>query len=169
MTELEKKIISYATDEGVLGKKIPSNPKIEFGYEIKFPPNNPRPLKLNLIKPKDMKAISIQVATQIAPQHIKQLQSVPKGVEKFFLYFKKHMLLQNLLYNMDVKNGRYLISDVIYPDGLTEHLFYKTIHKIFNASAYINLMLMELILGGKGGKGMEDMSATMLSDGGMFS
>ena len=60
---------------------------------------------------------------------------------------KKFLLLQNLLYNIDVKNARYIISDIIYPDGLTEQQFFTTIRKVFNASLYLNITLNEMILG----------------------
>ncbi len=151
--ELKEKIMEYCLDEGILGKKAPENPKVDFAFELKFPPNSQRPMKMMLIKPKEKKAILIQIATQIAKKHVKALNKQDaQGVLKFFYHLKKYLLVQNLSYNIDAKNARYVISEVIYPDGLNEHLFYKTLRKIFNTSLYVNMMLTEMISGKRLGK-----------------
>ncbi len=148
---LKEKIMDYCLDEGILGKKVPDNPNIEFGFELNFPPNSPRPIKIMLIKPKDKKQILVQIATQVAPKQIEALnKSSPKGLMKFFYNVKKYLLYRNLSFNVDINNARYIISDIIYPDGLTEHEFYKTLRSILNSSLYINIILQETIAG-KGG------------------
>jgi hypothetical protein len=158
-SELEEKVRDYAVDEGILGKNLPHDDKIEFGYELNFPPNSPNPMKIIVLKLKDRKALAFQLATQIAPPHVEALRKGnSQSINYFFTLFKKYMLTQNLLYNIDVQNYRYIISDTIYPDGFTQQMFYTTIRKIFNASLYINMLLMDLIQGGgKEGKIGEDM------------
>jgi hypothetical protein len=163
-SELEEKIRDYCIDEGILGKSLPTDEKLEFGYEINFPPNNPHPMKILLLKMKDRKAIALQLATQVAPPHIEGLKKIsPDGVGFFFNLVKKIMLQQNLLYNIDVQNARYIISETLYPDGLTEDRFYLIIRRIFNTSLYINTLLQELLESKgailKGGtKGLDDFS-----------
>lgn len=145
-SELEEQVTDFCIDEGILGKKIQGDAKLEFGYEVNFPPNSPQPMKIVVLKLKERKALVFQVATQIAPPHVEALK---KGgnINNFFGIFKKYMLSQNLLYNIDAQNFRYIISDTIYPDGLNEDRFYITIRKIFNASLFINTVLMEVIQG----------------------
>lgn len=145
----EEKIRDYAIDEGILGKSLPAEDnKLEFGYELNYPPNSPHPMKIMLIKLKDRKAVLLQLATQIAPPHIEGLKKVgTDGVFRYFEAFKKYMLVQNLLYNIDLQSSRYIISDTIYPDGFTEDRFYLTVRKLFNASLYMNTLLMEMIEG----------------------
>lgn len=154
---MEEKVRDYAVDEGILGKSLPADEKLEFGYELNYPPGHPHPMKILALKMKDRKALAFQLATQIAPQHIELLKKIPNdGLGLFFNIFKKQMLATNCLYNIDFQNHRYIISETIYPDGLTEDHFYRIIRKIFDASLLINTILMELIGGklidGKGGK-----------------
>jgi hypothetical protein len=147
-SEFEEKIRDYTIDEGILGKKLPSDPKLEFGYEINYPPNSPKQMKIIALKQKDRKAVAIQIATQIAPVHVDALKKKgPHELIRFFIIFKKYMLMQNLLYNIDPKNARYIISDTIYPDGLNEHNFHLILRKVFNTSMYMNMILMDLIAG----------------------
>lgn len=147
-TPLEEKIRDYAIDEGILGKKLPNNPRIDFAYEINFPPQSPKPMKLLVIKPKDAKPISIQAPTRIAPNHMNILkQQGDQSLLKFFTILKKYVLNQNLLYNIAVKDARYIILDNIYPDGLTEDRFYLSIRKVFNTAVFMNVTLNEIVAG----------------------
>ncbi len=147
-SEIEEKIRDFGLDEGIIGRKMPENPNVEFAYELNFPPKSPKPMHLLTIKPKETKAIMIQAATQIAPQHVEALAKIDsKGLFKFFDFFKKYLLTQNLLYNIDGNNARYVILDSIYPDGLSEHNFYLSVRKVFNAAVFVNIMLMEMIAG----------------------
>ena len=152
-SELEDQIRDYAIDEGILGKAVPHDNDLEFGYELNFPPNSPQPLKILILKIRERKALAMQLATQIAPQHIEGLKGLgANGVLLFFEALKKVLFLQNLLYQIDIQNGRYIISDTIYPDGLTEDRFYLAVRKIFNLSLYLNTLLVEMIEG-KGSEG----------------
>ena len=170
--ELKQKIIDMCLDEGILGKKLPEDPKLDFALELNFPPNSPRPVKLILLKPKDKKAILIQIATQIAKVHVEALNKNDKnGLLRFFQNFKKFMLVQNLLYNIDVQNARYFISDILYLDGLTENEFYRTIRRVFNAALYTNMMLEEMCGGDFKKRAMTDIDRFQSLDfsGGMYS
>jgi len=157
LSELEEKIRNYAIDEGILGKKGPDNPKLDFSYTINFPPNNPKPMKLMIIKPKDRKAIIIQSNVQIREDHVKAINKKdPQGLKKFFMLFQKYMLSQNMLYNIDLKKFRYSVIETIYPDGLTEQFFYTTVRAVFNTSVFMNITLMDFIMGAipPGGKAL---------------
>ena len=143
-SELEDTIRAMAIIEGILGKKLPENPKLDFGYELNFPPKSAKPMRIMLVKPIESKAISFQIATQIGKPHLEALNST-KRYGFYFNLFKKYMLTQNLLYNLDIKKGRYVILDNLYPDGLTENSFYLTVRRVFNAAVFMNITLMEII------------------------
>ena len=168
-SQLEEIIRDWCIDEGILGKPLPANPKINLGYEINFPPNSPKPMRLMVIQPKSTKAISIQIATQIAEQHVKAIQKTDaQGLLKFFIIFKKYMLMQNLLYNIDAKKARYVILDTIYPDGMNQNLFYVAIRKVFNANVFINMQIMEFIAGNIGKGSLRPDQETEFTGGTMF-
>ena len=89
-SELEDQIRDYAIDEGILGKAVPHDNNLEFGYELNFPPNSPQPLKILILKIRERKALAMQLATQIAPQHIEGLKGLgANGVLLFFEALKK--------------------------------------------------------------------------------
>ena len=165
-SELEEKIRDFAIDEGILGKKLPDNPKLEFRYIINFPPNNPKPMQLMILKPKDRKAIVIQRNMQISKGHVEAINKKnPSGMNKFFLIFQKYMLSKNMLYNIDVKKFRFSIIETIYPDGLTEQFFYTTIRAVFNASVLMNMTLTDFIMRANPGKSLKDVDNLNFSDG----
>jgi hypothetical protein len=149
MSELEEKVKNFAIDEGILGKRLKANPKVEFAYELKFPPNSTKPMKLMLIKPKDLKCISIQAPTQIAKIHVDAFAKMGNNmILQFYNILKKYVLTQNLLYNINVKQSRYVILENIYPDGLTEDRFYLALRKVFNAAVFCSVTLNEILARG---------------------
>ena len=142
------------------------NPKLEFRYIINFPPNNPKPMQLMILKPKDRKAIVIQRNMQISKGHVEAINKKnPSGINKFFLIFQKYMLSKNMLYNIDVKKFRFSIIETIYPDGLTEQFFYTTIRAVFNASVLMNMTLTDFIMRANPGKSLKDVDNLNFSDG----
>ena len=166
LSKLEETIRDYAIDEGILGKKLSDNPKLDFSYTINFPPNNPKPMKLMILKPKDRKAIIIQSNIQIRKEHVDAINKKdPLGLKKFFIIFQKYMLTKNMLYNIDLKKFRYSIIETIYPDGLTEQFFYTTIRAVFNTSVFMNMTLMDFIMGAIPGKSLKDMDNLNFSNG----
>ena len=53
-----------------------------------------------------------------------------------------------MLYNINVKQSRYVILENIYPDGLTEDRFYLAIRKVFNAAVFCSVTLNEILARG---------------------
>lgn len=157
---IEEIVKDFAIDEGILGKRLPDNPKVEFAYELNFPPNSPKPMKLMLIKPKDLKSISIQAPTQISKPHVDAFNKMGKNmIFQFFNILKKYVITQNLLYNINMEKMRYVILENIYPDGLTEDRFFLAVRKVFNAAVFCNITISEILARGGALKGkMKDIS-----------
>jgi hypothetical protein len=69
-------IQEYLLDEGLLRSKIPlDNNKLQFGFQFVFP-KGPLAQKMVVIKPKNKDLIVISNPIQIAPQHVKALNSL---------------------------------------------------------------------------------------------
>jgi len=159
MSDKESKIKNllqdYLLDEGLLREKI-SNPKLEFGFQFMFPPGKDpmgRPVGRNMvvIKPKQKDLIVISLGTQISQPHIDALNSL-KGDKKlqFFWDLRKFFLIKDLFYRIDIQNSRYEISDQIFlkNDGtISKNKFFKSIRRVFDGSAYSNIMLGEYCSG----------------------
>lgn len=148
-------ILDYLLEEGVLRKKLPKNPQVDFGYEISYPPDpsgkNPNTKLMGIIKPKENDFIIIQIATQISKPHIDALNALPEE-KKFFFFIelKKSLLLRNLMYNIDIQNYRYLISDQIYIEkniSISKNELFKSIKQVFNIALYANILLGEICSG----------------------
>ena len=91
-------------------------------------------------------------------------------MDKLTSVFKKYMLNQNLLYNLDPKNARYIILETLYPDGFTENAFYYAIRKVFNAAVLMNMTINEMIAGIiPSDKSIGDIDNMDLSSNSMFS
>ena len=52
MNTIEEKIAQYCTEEGIGYERLPQSDKLEFGYNIKFPPHHPKPKRITIIQPK---------------------------------------------------------------------------------------------------------------------
>ncbi len=152
---VKAQILDYLLEEGILRKKLPSRPKIDFGFEIAYPPDprgmNPNTKLMVIIKPKEKDYIIIQIATQISEPHVKALNSLPEEKKfSFFILLKKALLLRNLMYNIDIRNYRYLISDQIFiekSDKISKNDLFKSIKNVFNIALYANILLGEVCSG----------------------
>ncbi|MCP4761535.1 MAG: DUF2299 domain-containing protein [archaeon] len=172
---IEQKIIDYCTEEGILRDKISGEEdkkKIHFGYNIVFPPNHPQPKKMVLLQPKNKNSIVIQSGTQISSANKQFFQQNPKKKLIFFEILKRFLLSKDIMFNIDIKQDRFLVSDQIYEDGLTMNEFFKSIRKVFNSSVYGNLLLSDIISGKGGNKNIpksdESTSKTDYSQDGLF-
>lgn len=149
--ELEQKIIEYCTAEGILREKIPKNDNIEFGYNLTFPPNHPEPKRMMVLQPKGKQFIAIQIGIQISNEHVAILNKDQNIKLLFFEILKRYLLNKDIMFNLDINQNRYLISEQIYEDGLSLDNFYRNLRRVFNASIYSNAVLLDMI-SGKGGK-----------------
>ena len=85
---------------------------------------------------------------------------------RFYNILKKYVLTQNLLYNINVKQSRYVILENIYPDGLTEDRFYLAVRKVFNAAVFCSVTLNEILArGGALKSNVKDLSDTDFTSG----
>lgn len=152
---VDVQILDFLLEEGILRKKLPLRPEIDFGYEIAYPPDprgkNPNTKLMVIIKPKEKDYIIIQIATQISEIHAKALNSLPEEKKfSFFIDLKKALLLRNLMYNIDIQNYRYLISDQIFiekKNKISKNDLFKSIKNVFNIALYANILLGELCSG----------------------
>ncbi len=148
-------IQDYLLDEGLLRKKIP-DPKLEFGFQFTFPPGNDpmgRPIGKTMLayKPKGKELLVISVGTQISQPHINALNSLDESKKlNFFMDLRKHFLMKDVLYRIDIQNYRYEIIDQFFlpkDENLSKDTFFKSIRKVFNSMAYSNIILGEYCAG----------------------
>ena len=154
MEAIRKLILDYLLEEGMLRRKLPKNPQIDFGYEIGYPPDpsgkNPSTRMMGILKPKDKDFIIIQIATQISKPHVDALNSLSEEKKiLFFVELRKSLLLRNLMYNIDIKNYRYMITDQIFIEDnkISKNDLFKSIKNVFNICLYSNILLGEICSG----------------------
>ena len=154
-SKIKNLLQEYLLDEGLLREKI-SNPKLDFGYQFMFPPGKDpmgRPIGRNMvvIKPKQKDLIIISLGTQISKPHVDALNSLKEDRKlHFFWDLRKFFLVKDLFYRIDIQNYRYEISDQIFlkDDGsISKNNFFKSIRRVFDGSAYSNIMLGEYCSG----------------------
>jgi len=151
MSESKVKILirEYLLDEGLLRKNI-RDPKAEFGFQLSFPPG-PLGKIMFVIKPKNKDLLIITIGTQISKQHIAALDSLNEDKRVcYWMDLRKLFLLKDVFFRIDVQNHRYEITDqrFLENDGfVSKNSFFKSIRKVFNASAYSNMILEEYCAG----------------------
>lgn len=151
-SDIKHLIQEYLLDEGLLRNKIPTDgKKLEFGFQFIFPPAGPIAQKMVVIKPINKDLIVISNPIQIAPQHVKALNSLEDNRKiYFFMDIRKFFLVKDVFFRIDTQNSRYEISDQIFlkKDGtISKNSFFKSIRKVFTCSAYSNMILNEYCSG----------------------
>ena len=145
----------YLLDEGLLREKIP-DPKLDFGFQFTFPPGKDptgRPIGKNMLvyKPKDKNLLVISVGTALSQPHIKALNSLDETKKmNFFMDLRKHFLMKDVLYRIDIQNYRYEIIDQFFlpkSESISKDTFFKSVRKVFNSMAYSNIILGEYCAG----------------------
>ena len=141
---LEQKIVRYCTEEGILRRKLPENEKVEFGFNVEFPPNHPLPKTMTVLQPKDKSFIIIQIGIKISPEHLSKLEEFKlKGL--FFDMLKRMLLSKNLIFKLEIEKNRFMLSEQIYEEGLNMDVFYRYLREIFNTSLTTNLLLTDIV------------------------
>ena len=148
-------ILEYLSDENLQPNKI-SDTKLEFGFQFIYPPGKDphgRSIGKGMVvyEPKNKELLIISVGTKISPPHVEALNSLQKPKKmQFFMDIRKHFLLKDVLYRIDIQNHRYEISDQIFlskNDSLNKNTFFKSIRRVFDAMVYSNMILSEYCLG----------------------
>jgi len=144
-------ILEYLSDENLQPNKIPDD-KLDFGFQFTYPPGKD-PLgrsigkSMVVFKPKNKDILILTVGTQISPPHVNALNSLDQNKKnQFFMDIRKHFLLKDVLYRIDVKNYRYEITDQLYfskTESISKDSFFKRIRGVFNAMVYSNMILAE--------------------------
>ncbi|MHA1191960.1 MAG: DUF2299 family protein [Promethearchaeota archaeon] len=144
-------ILEYLSDENLQPNKI-SDTKLEFGFQFIYPPGKDphgRSIGKGMVvyEPKNKELLIISVGTKISRPHVEALNSLQKPKKmQFFMDIRKHFLLKDVLYRIDIKNHRYEISDQIFlskNDSLSKNTFFKSIRRVFDAMVYSNMILAE--------------------------
>jgi len=144
-------ILEYLSDENLQPNKI-SDSKIEFGFQFIYPPGRDplgRPIGKGMVvfMPKNKDLLILSVGTQIPPPHVEALDSLETQKKmQFFMDIRKHFLLKDVLYRIDIQNHRYEISDQIFlskNDSLTKNTFFMSIRRVFDAMVYSSMILSE--------------------------
>lgn len=144
-------ILEYLSDENLQPSKI-SDSKLDFGFQFTFPPGKD-PLgrsigkSMVVFKPKNKDILILSIGTQISPPHIDALNSLEQNKKnQFFMDIRKHFLMKDVLYRIDIQNYRYEIIDQIYfasTEVISKDSLFKCIRRIFNAMVYSNMILAE--------------------------
>ncbi|MFX1275009.1 MAG: DUF2299 family protein [Promethearchaeota archaeon] len=146
---IKELIQEYLLDEGILREKL-SNPKLEFGFLIAFPPGLNTGNKLNVFMPKNKDFIIISIGTQISQEHANSLNSIGEKKMHFFMSLRKLFLSKNVYFRIDAQNNRFEISDQIFlkkNGSISKNSLYKGIRKVFNTAMYANTILQEYCMG----------------------
>ncbi len=147
--KIKDMIQDYLLDEGILREKL-SNPKIEFGFLISFPPGLNNGQKLNIFMPKNKDFLIISIGTQINQDQVNTLNSLGEKKIHFFMNLRKLFLSKDVFFRIDSQNNRYEISDQIFLKSngtISKNSLYKGIRKVFNVALYANTVLQEYCMG----------------------
>jgi hypothetical protein len=150
-SKIKKIIQEYLIDEGLLRQRIADKDgKIEFGFQFHYPPG-PSGHAMVVFKPINKDLIILSLGTQIAPPHIKALNSLDGNKKnEYFMELRKLFLMRDLFYRIDIENHRYEIIDQIFlnQDGIImKKEFYQSIRKVFNSAVLSNILLAEYCAG----------------------
>lgn len=163
---IEDTIKTWCTDEGIFRIKHKGDQlseRNEFVFDIDYPYNHPKPVKMQIFVPKGKDYVVILCSTKISPLHVKALKNSMKNVQEFVEKFIEKMYLMQVDYNLRRKKTHpdaWALSTRIFFDGLSKNEFYKAIRKVHNAHMYSNFILNKICMSGKGAdiKKMRDRS-----------
>ena len=138
--KVAEKVKDWLVDEGMFReKKVDDN--VDFHYIIEFPKDN----IMDVVKPKGKDCVIIGCATQVAQEHIElMLSSTPEnrrnflfdlqfGINRYFVDF-------DLNVNQDILQ-QFILTDVIYEDGLTKNELIRTIKRVFKAKLHCIMLI----------------------------
>ena len=132
---IEENIKNWLVDEGMFReKKVDDN--ADFHYIIEFPKDN----IMDVVKPKGKDCVVIGCATQVSPEHIDLMTSSTPETRRSFLLdlqfgINKYFVDFELNINQDLLQ-QYIVTDVIYEDGLSKNEFIRTIKRVFKAKIH---------------------------------
>jgi hypothetical protein len=146
--EIKGKIERWLRDERLFSESIPDNERLDFGFQIKYPPNVPMPIPITIIKNKQQASLIFQAHLKIDENERALLKSKdPLIFRKFSFQLKKELLRQNFMYLIDNENGNYVITEILYDIDITKDQLMYTIRRVFNMFALMNLILNEILKG----------------------
>ena len=137
---VEEKVKDWLVDEGMFrDKKIEDN--AEFHYIIEFPNDN----IMDVVKPKGKDCIIVGCATQVAPEHIELMVSSTTENRRSFLFdlqfgINRYFVDFDLNVNQDLLQ-QFILTDVIYEDGLTKNELIRTIKRVFKAKLHCIMLI----------------------------
>ncbi len=133
--DLEENIKNWLIEEGMLReKKVDEN--AEFHYIIEFPKDN----IMDVVKPKGKDCIVVGCATQVAQEHMDlMIESTPENRRNFLLDLQiginRYLVDFELNVNQDLLQ-QFIVTDVIFEDGLNKNEFIRTVKRVFKAKLH---------------------------------
>jgi len=130
----EETIQKWLIDESLFKDKLPDE-NANFHYIINYPENH----VMDIIQPLGKNdLILIGCATEIASEQRALMREAKKSEREDYIWELRYTLNTQLLdFNLQLENDnelkQFIITDKIFEDGLTKHLFIKTIEKVFKS------------------------------------
>lgn len=159
-------IKAWTMDEQLFKVKLPAKDNVDWAMELSYPFNHPAPMNIVVLNPKRKDFIVLQIAIKMSQQHEDGMHKKgPAAFAVFYHRWKVFLLEKDVSYNINQQDNSWIISDLIYYDGLTKHEFFKCIRHLFNAAMYGNILLDEVmqaqfVQGKKGGRGPDALGDT---------
>ena len=153
---VEEIIRNWCQDEGIFRIKHKGDElaKInQFIFDLDFPYNHPRPVRIQVFVPKGKDFVVILCSTKISTNHINILKNNKKVVQQFINEFIDRMYLIQVEFNL--RNAKthpdaWALSTRIFFDGLSKNEFYKGIKKVYNSHMIGNFILNKACMTEKG-------------------
>lgn len=141
--DLEEKIRTWLMEEDVLlEKKFDEN--ADFHYIIQFPKDN----IMDVVKPREKDAVVIACATQVSPEHLSLMKSsTPENRRDFLLdlQFGINSYLVDFDLNVDKDILKhFVVTNIIYEDGLNKNEFMKTVNRVFKAKLFCIFLINKI-------------------------
>lgn len=146
--EIQSRIEKWLREEKIFADVIPDNGHLDFGYQVKYPPNVPNAIPISILKNKNQTSLVFQANLKIDEADRNRIKSQdPLLFRKFSFQLKKELLRQNFLYMINNEQGHYVITEVLYDLDITKDTLMYTIRRVFNMFALMMLIFSEILKG----------------------
>lgn len=145
-TEIFDMVKKWCMKEQVFKMKLPEKDKVEYAIELSYPFNHPNPVSIAVVNPKDRDFLLIQIRIRMSPKHVERMKE--KGIPAFNIFYhklRKIFLEKDVTFRINQARNEWIASDQIHHDGLTQHEFFKTIRRVYNAVILGNITIDEVI------------------------
>ena len=116
----------------------PSNPNMDFIFEIQSIKGNSKSPKMIISKPKKESYIEIGTKLGIAPQHLKIFEADPEKRVRLFKEIKRICLIKNVPYILNQKDYLIMFDRIFFEDNKNPSMnrYHKTFKNVLNTVIY---------------------------------